>query len=76
LGILNTRQTEIADLEIAVFVDKNVARFKITMHYAGGMHIFETAQNLVEEILDELLLERSGGEKTMEIRSEKFGDKV
>lgn len=33
-------------------------------------------QDLVEEILDELLLEWSGGEKTMKIRSEQFGDKV
>lgn len=33
-------------------------------------------QYLVEEILDKLLLERSGGEKTVEIRSEEFSDKV
>jgi hypothetical protein len=36
-------KTEIADLEVARFVYKDVARFKVSMYYAGGMDIFEGA---------------------------------
>ena len=35
-----------------------------------------TNENLVEKVLDELLLEGTGGEESMEVRSEKLGDKV
>jgi hypothetical protein len=37
---------------------------------------FATHQNLVEEVLDELLLQRSGGKQAVEIGSEELGDKV
>lgn len=35
-----------------------------------------TYQDLVQEVLDKLLLERSRGEQSVEISSQKFGDKV
>ena len=35
-----------------------------------------TYQYLIEEVLNELLLEGSGGEETVEIGSEQLGDKV
>lgn len=35
-----------------------------------------THQNLVQEVLDKLLLQRSGGKQTMEIGSEELGDEV
>jgi hypothetical protein len=35
-----------------------------------------THENLVKEVLDELLLERSGGEQAVEISSEQFGHEV
>jgi hypothetical protein len=35
-----------------------------------------TYQNLIEEVLDELLLERSRGEQAVEISSEELCDKV
>lgn len=35
-----------------------------------------TYENLVEEVLDKLLLERSRGEQTVEISAEEFGDEV
>jgi len=41
LGVLDTGKTKVADLQIAVFVDENVAGLEITMHDAGGMHIFQ-----------------------------------
>jgi hypothetical protein len=33
-------------------------------------------QDLVEEVLDELLLERSGGEEAVQVGAEQFGDKI
>lgn len=35
-----------------------------------------TYEDLVEEVLDELLLERAGGEKAVEIGSEELSDEV
>lgn len=37
---------------------------------------FATYQNLVKEVLDELLLQRPGGEETVKIGSEELGDEV
>jgi hypothetical protein len=78
LGILNTRETEITDLQVAVLVYENVAGLEISVDNACGVDIFQTTlnkmlalnislaipkgffyQDLVEEVLDELLLERS-----------------
>lgn len=39
LGILNTGQTEIADLEVTIFVDEDITGFQITMDDAGRMNI-------------------------------------
>jgi hypothetical protein len=38
------------------------------------LRLFETHQNLVKEVLDELLLKRAGGKETVQIGTEKFGD--
>ena len=35
-----------------------------------------THENLVQEVLDELLLERSRGEQTVKVGAEEFGDEV
>ena len=35
-----------------------------------------THQDLVEEVLDELLLQRSGGKQAVEIGSEQFGNEI
>jgi hypothetical protein len=37
---------------------------------------FATYQNLVKEVLDELLLQRSGGKEAVKIGSEELGDEV
>lgn len=42
LRVLNTRQSEIANLEIAVLIDKNVTRLEITVNNTGGVNVFET----------------------------------
>jgi hypothetical protein len=38
--------------------------------------VFATYQDLVEEVLDELLLQRSGCEQAVEIGSEQLGNEV
>jgi hypothetical protein len=42
LGILYTGETEVADLEITVLVDENVARLQIAVDDTGGVDIFQT----------------------------------
>lgn len=59
LRVLNPCQSKVADLQIAVLVDKDVRRLEIAVHYAGRVDVLETAEDLVEEVLDELLLERA-----------------
>lgn len=43
LRILDPRQTKVADLQIAVFVDKDIAGFEVTVHHTGGMDIFQSS---------------------------------
>lgn len=92
LGVLYTGETEIADFEIAVLIHEDVAGLQVTMYDTSGVDVFQstlsesavvlelgnfaTHQNLVEKVLDELLLQRSGGEQAMEIGSEELGDEV
>lgn len=42
LRILDTGETEIADFEVAVFVDKDVAGFQVSMHDACRVDVFQT----------------------------------
>jgi hypothetical protein len=37
---LDSGQTKVANLEIAVFVDKDVAGLEITMNNTGGVDVF------------------------------------
>lgn len=47
-----SRQTEIADLKLAIGVDQQVAGFEITVEHVGAVDIFETAKDLVNERLE------------------------
>lgn len=51
LGVLDSGQAKVANLEIAVFVDENVAGLEITVDDAGRVHIFEAALE-TEELVD------------------------
>jgi len=42
LGVLYTSETEVADLEIAVLVDENVAGLQVTMYDTSGVDVFQT----------------------------------
>lgn len=92
LRILDAREAEIADLQVAVLIDQDVAGFKVAMDDTCGVDIFQatlslsamlcswllgaTYHDLVKEILDELLLERPRGQKPVQIGAKKLGDKV
>lgn len=43
LGVLDTGEAKVADLEVAVFVDEDVARFEVAVDDAGGMDILEAS---------------------------------
>jgi hypothetical protein len=42
LGVLDTGETEIANLQIAVLVDENVGGLEVTVNDTGGMDVFQT----------------------------------
>ena len=76
LWVLNAGKAEIANLQVAVLVDKDVGWLEIAVDDTGGVDILQSAENLVQEVLYELLLEWSGGKKTVEISAEELGDEV
>ena len=43
LRVLYTRQAEVADLEVAIFVHEDVRGFEVAMDYTRRMHVFEAA---------------------------------
>ena len=43
LRVLDSSQTEIADFQITIFIDENIARLQVTVDHSGGMNIFEAA---------------------------------
>ena len=46
------------------------------MNHASRVYVFESSQDLVEKVLDELFFERSGGQQSVEIGSEELSDEV
>lgn len=76
LGVLDTGKTKVADLQIAVLVDENVAWLQVTVDDTGRVNVLETSEDLVQEVLNELLLEWTAGEQSVEISAEELGDKV
>lgn len=43
LGVLDTRQTKVADLEVAVLVDQDVTWFEVPMDDPGRVNILEAS---------------------------------
>jgi len=43
LRVLYARQAEVADLQVAVFVDEDVGGFEVAVDDAGGVDVFEAA---------------------------------
>jgi hypothetical protein len=63
-------------LEVTVLVDKDVRGLEITMDDTGRVDVLEPAEDLVEEVLDELLLKWPAGEETVQVGTQKLSDKV
>jgi len=76
LGVLYAGKAEITDLEITVLVDEDVAGLEVAMDDSGRVYVFQTTHNLVEEVLDELLLERPRSEQSVQVGAEKLSDEV
>jgi hypothetical protein len=76
LGVLDAGEAEVADLQVTVLVDEDVAGLQVAVHDAGRVHVLQAAQDLVEEVLDELLLQRPRGQEAVQVGAEEFGDEV
>lgn len=96
LWVLDTGKAKVADFQIAVFVDEDVAGFEVAMDNARRVDEFQpslqavserprkrgflsgivTHQNLIQEILNKLFLQRSGGQKSVQVSSQQLGDEV
>jgi hypothetical protein len=61
LGVLDTGQTKVANLQIAVLVDQDVAGLQVTVDNAGGVDVFQTALCIwsVESLCAEFRVERT-----------------
>ena len=46
------------------------------MDDTSGVDVFQPSEDLIQEVLDELLFERSGREESVKIGTEELGDKV
>jgi hypothetical protein len=55
------REAEIANLQLAVGVDEQVARLEIAVQHVGRVDVLEAAQNLVDEGLEVGVGERLAG---------------
>jgi hypothetical protein len=56
------RQAEIADLEVAVGVEEEVAGLQVPVQDVGGVDVLEAPQQLVEEVL------HNGGPEGLEVQ--------
>ncbi len=49
LRVLDARQAEVADLQVAVLVDQDVAGFQVAMHDARRVHVFQASLACVSD---------------------------
>ena len=57
-GAISTSETKVADLELTVGVDEEVARLEVTVQDVGGVDVLEAAEDLVDEGLEVRVGER------------------
>lgn len=76
LGVLDSGQAEVADLEVTVLVDQDVQRLQVTVDHARRVHVLEASQDLVREVLDELFLQGAGRQQAVEVCALQLGNKV
>jgi hypothetical protein len=66
----------VTNLQITVLIDQNITRLQIPMNNSRRVHIFQPSQYLIQEVLDELLLEWSGGKKSVQVGTQEFCHEV
>ena len=52
------QRTKVANLEVAILVDEEIAWFEVAVEHLGRVDRLEPAQDLVNEILDVVVRER------------------
>lgn len=51
LRVLNTGKTKVANLQIAVLVDQDVAGLQITVDNTGGMDVFQSSLEILSVVI-------------------------
>lgn len=68
-----TSETQIADFQVAVGVDQEIAGLEISVHDVGGVDVLEAAEDLVHEILHVFIRERLvGDDDLVQVRVHEF----
>jgi hypothetical protein len=52
LGILNSSKTKVTDLQVAVLVDKDIARLEISVDNTSRVNILETTLHMIGQYRD------------------------
>lgn len=60
----------------ALTLQLSLATHEISMYDTGRVHVFESTENLIQKVLNELLLQGPRSEQTVQVGSQKFGDEV
>jgi hypothetical protein len=69
-------RTWAAYLQITVLVDENVGWLQVSVDDTCRVDVFQTSEDLVEEVLDELLFEWTRSEESVKIGTEELSDEV
>lgn len=76
LGVLDPRQAKITDLEIAILVYQDVAGLQVSVDHPRRVHVFEPPEDLVQEVLHELFLQRSSLQQPVQVCALQLCDEV
>lgn len=76
LGVLDTRKTEVANLEVTVLVDEDVRGLQVTVDDAGRVDVLQSTEDLVQEVLDELLLQWPRRQEAVQVGTKQLRDEV
>jgi hypothetical protein len=75
-GLDASGQSEVANLEIAVGIEKQVGGFQVAMDNVGAVNRFEGAQSLVNEILTVIIRQVLSPDNTVKISLHQLLDEV
>lgn len=76
LRVLDTGEAEVADFQVTVLVDEDVAGLEVAVDDARGVHVLQASEDLVQEVLHELLFQGPRLQEAVEVRALELGDEV